>query len=691
MNQNPDDHPDPPRAAPRPTTLERHGRRWSDEYAWLRDPAYPNVKDPAVLEYLHAENRYFDQIMAPWQASVTRLIDEFKARIADVDAGVPWRYRNHLYRWRFEAGADYRVWERATIGEPTRWTLLIDERARAAQSDYFDLGGWSLAPDERHLALAIDLSGDEHYTLFVEQRSSGARVATIENTLGEPVWSKDSDALFYLALDESWRPAEVRRWDLSTGSDTLVYAEPDSGFRLSLGSSQSEALLLITASDHETSEIRWLSLADAGSTPQLVAPRRRGHDYDVDHDGRRLVIRSNREERNFSLYGAALTDTAEEAWQLLRAGGPDRYLTGHCAFGNGIVSTERHDGLDQIVLLLPDQQPQTIEFPDATYAVGLGHNAEPDFRELRLSYESLTRPHTVFDYTPNTGALIKRKERTPQNGYDATRYHSERLLISSRDGTPIPVSLVYCKDYPPAPERPLYLYGYGAYGLAMSPGFSSSRLSLLDRGISFAIAHVRGGDELGYGWYEAGKAQHRTNTFNDFVDVARGLISRTLTGRGRIALVGGSAGGELVAAAVNQDPTIAGAAVLHVPFVDVLNTMLDASLPLTPIEWPEWGNPIDDVAAFDTISSYSPYDQLKPGAYPPMLVTAGLNDPRVTYWEPAKYVARLRSLKRDRNLLLLKTNMEAGHGGRSGRYDALQEVAEEYQFLLSVLPGVSGT
>ena len=334
----------------------------------------------------------------------------------------------------------------------------------------------------------------------------------------------------------------------------------------------------------------------------------------------------------------------------------------------------------------------TCSFPEPTYAAGLGSNAEygdefhtdgsAGITELRIGYDSLTTPGTVFDYQLHDSELVTRKVQRIPSGYDADAYASERRTVVARDGVAVPVSLVWHKDHPPAPDRPLYLYGYGAYGHAIPPGFSTSRLSLINRGFVYAIAHIRGGDDLGYHWYEAGKLEQRTNTFNDFVDVARGLIDAGYTGAGRIAIAGGSAGGELMGAVVNQAPELWGAVVAHVPFVDVLNTMLDASLPLTPMEWPEWGNPIESATAFEHIRSYSPYDQLQAGAYPPMLVTAGLQDPRVTYWEPAKYVAKLRHLKTDDNRLLLKTNMGAGHSGKSGRFEALREVAEEYAFIL---------
>ena len=382
---------------------------------------------------------------------------------------------------------------------------------------------------------------------------------------------------------------------------------------------------------------------------------------------------------------APTDDPSPASWRTLVPASDERYLLDYSVFRDFIAVKERIGGVDEIRLLGPDAPPASIEFPESPRALHFGDNAEFNARTLRVEYTSLVTPDTVFDYHLDTGELRPRKVRRIPSGYDRTAYETERLVVTGRDGTGVPVSIVRKRGVPRDGATPLYLYGYGAYGSATMPTFSTTRLSLLDRGFVFAIAHVRGGDELGYHWYEAGKKEARNNTFNDFVDVARHLIAAKYTGKGRIAIVGGSAGGELVGAAVNQAPQLWGAAVAHVPFVDVLNTMMDTSLPLTPLEWPEWGNPIEDKAAFDLIRSYSPYDQLKAGRYPPMLVTAGLNDPRVTYWEPAKYVAKLRTLKQDDNPLLLKTNMGAGHGGKSGRFDSLREVAEEYAFLLWAL------
>ncbi len=682
----------PPEAERIPYSREVHGVRLDDPYHWLKDPGYPEVSDERVLAYLQAENHWFDQKMAPYQNLIGALFDEIKGRQPEADESVPYREGDYLYRWRFEPGAQYRLWERASLTAPDRWQLLLDEPALAEGRDYFSLGGLSVSRDGRYLAWSADMDGSERYTLSVTDLETDTRIdEPISNTLDAPVWAADSRHFFYLELSDNWRPYRVRLHRLGTprADDPIIYQEPDESFFVHLDETQSERFILITSGDHVTSEVRILPADSPLQTPELVAKRRAGHEYHLDHREGRFYIRSNDTHRNFRL---AVTDeqTPEpEHWQTLIEGSDACYLTGHLCFRHHLIVAERVGGLDQIrVVGNPDAdspQEHHVVFPEPSYAVSFGSNAEYDPTHLRIGYESMVTPFTVYDYELAARTLITRKVQEIPSGYDASRYVTERLMVTARDGVAVPVSLVRRTDTEPGPQTPLHLYGYGAYGLVIEPGFSASRLSLLDRGFIYAIAHIRGGDDLGYQWYEDGKLKKRTNTFNDFVDVARYLIEAGYTGRGRLTISGGSAGGELMGAAVNQAPELFGAVAAHVPFVDVLNTMLDDELPLTPIEWPEWGNPIEDKAAFDLIRSYSPYDQLEARDYPPMLVTAGLNDPRVTYWEPAKYVAKLRHLKTDDNLLLLKTNMGAGHRGQSGRYDSLREVAEEYAFLLAAL------
>ena len=684
--------PVPPVAEARPHSFTVHGVTVEDPYHWLKDESYPQVDDADVLAYLEAENTYFDAVMAPRKELVDTIFAEIKARQKPDDANVPVKDGGYYYQWRFEADGQYRIWSRwpadgagAHEGPTPQAQVILDEPALARDADYFRLGALSVANDGRLAAYSTDTSGGERFTLRIKDLETGELLPeSIGNTSGNPVWSADDGSFFYTVLDDNWRPYQVRRHVLGAPveEDAVVYEEHDPGFFVGVSSTSSRRYVVIASGDHVTAEV-YLIPADApASAPRLVAARRQEHDYAVDHQGDRFVIRTNDTHKNNRLVTAPDDDPSEAAWETLVAGSDERYIMGFQPFADFLAVEERIDGLDQIRLIDRAGRTTYVEFPEAAYRVGIGANEEFGSRTLRLGYESMVTPDTVFDYDIDAAELRTRKVQEIPSGYDAQAYVTERRMAPARDGVRVPVSIVYRKGTPKDGSAPLYLYGYGAYGSGMSPSFSTTRLSLLDRGFVYAIAHVRGGDELGYHWYEAGKLDRRTNTFNDFVDVARHLIAEGFTRPGRIAIAGGSAGGELMGAAVNQAPELWGAVAAHVPFVDVLNTMLDTSLPLTPIEWPEWGNPIEDKAAFEYIRSYSPYDQLQAGHYPPMLVTAGLNDPRVTYWEPAKYVAKLRTLKQDDNPLLLKTNMGAGHGGKSGRFDSLYEVAEEYAFMV---------
>ncbi len=679
----------PPVARRAPLRRTVHGVALEDPYHWLRDPGYPEVKDPEVLAYLQAENDYFDEQMAPFQGLVGTLFQEMKGRQPQADESVPYRHHGYDYRWRFREGAQYRVWERRPAGSTEGWRCFLDETELAEGCDYFSLGGLSVSPDGRFLAWSADVDGSERFRLSVTDLETGTALdEPIPNTLGAPVWSAGSEHFYYLELNDNWRPSRVLQHRLNSprSEDRLVYEEQEEAFFVGIQETQSERWIVITSGDHVTNEAWLIPAHDPSAQPRLVAARRQAHEYHLDHREGCFYIRSNDQHRNFRLAVAPEGAPGEANWETLIAGSDERYLTGHLCFRDYLIVAERVAGLDQIrVVRSPgsdNAEEHHIRFPEPVYAVDFGSNAEYHQDTLRLVYESMVTPATIYDYHLEERVLTTRKVQRIPSGYDPTRYTSERLMVTARDGTAIPVSLVRRRDVQPDPETPLHLYAYGAYGIGMEPDFSTTRLSLLDRGFIYAIAHVRGGDELGYHWYEAGKLEQRTNTFNDFVDVARHLVADGFTSPRRLTISGGSAGGELMGAVANQAPELFAAVVLHVPFVDVLNTMLDPDLPLTPMEWPEWGNPIQDPDAFRLIRSYSPYDQLEPRDYPPMLVTAGLNDPRVTYWEPAKYVAKLRYLKTDDNLLLLKTNMGAGHRGQSGRFDALREVAEEYAFLL---------
>ncbi|MCY3822184.1 MAG: S9 family peptidase [Gammaproteobacteria bacterium] len=682
----------PPVADRRAHTFTRHGIEVNDPYHWLRDQSYPTVDDDDVIAYLEAENRYFDSVMEPHKELTQALFEEIKARQKPDDESVPLKDGNHYYQWQFAPGAQYRTWTRWPVDDPGAVETVLDEVALAEGHEYFALGSFSVSHDGRYLAYSTDTSGAERYTMFVKDLATGAVLPeAMESTLGDAVWTADNRTLFYQVMNENWRSDQVRRHTLGAPveHDEVVYEEPDSGFWVDLGEASSKRYIVISTGDQVTNESYVLASDDPRGELLLVAARRVGHEYHIDHQGDRFVVRSNDKHRNFRLATAPENDFSESAWTTLIEGADDTYLLGFTCFDRWIAVEERVAGIDQVRILDREGGERRVAFPESVYSVGFGANAEYGTDMVRLSYASMVTPDTVYDYDMGTGDLAVRKVREIPSGYDPDFYRTYRISAPARDGASVPVSIVHRKDTPTDGSAPVYLYGYGAYGHAIDPSFSTSRISILDRGFVFAIAHIRGGTELGRDWYEQGKLKQRTNTFNDFVDVARHLIGEGLAKAGRIVIRGGSAGGELMGAVVNQAPELWGAVAAHVPFVDVLNTMLDESLPLTPGEWPEWGNPITDRDAFELIRSYSPYDQLAPGDYPPMLVTGGLNDPRVTYWEPAKYVAKLRTLKTDDDPLVLKTNMGAGHGGKSGRYDALYEVAEEYTFFLVAL-GMTG-
>lgn len=683
----------PPIAAQKEYSFTTHGVTISDPWHWLKDQSYPQVDDEEVLAYLKAENAWFESQMAPLKPLVETIFEELKGRIKKDDASVPLRDGPYFYSWRYTEGAQYKTWLR-TAADGNTEEILFDENERAGERDFYALGGLQVSPDHALLAFSEDMDGGERFTLRVKDIASGEILDDeITETIGAPIWSADGKTLFYVLLDEHWRPYQVKAHRLGTpaAQDRVVYEEPDSGFFLGLGKTQSREFIVISSGDQVTSEIRVLAADNSDGEPTLVSARQKDRLYDLDHGSGKFFIRVNDSHKNFRVVTAPDDAPGEENWQEMIAGSDENYIRGLTAFAGFLAISERTGGLDQVRIRTHEGDEHRVEFPEATYRASLGANAAYeigpgyDVPELRLSYESMVTPDSVFDYDLEKRALITRKVQEIPSGYDQAGYATERLWATARDGVMVPVSIVYPKDFKRDGAGPLHLIGYGAYGYGYPPGFDAKRLSLLDRGFAVAIAHIRGGDEMGFGWYLDGKLGKRTNTFNDFVDVAKFLIEEDWAKPGRITIAGRSAGGELMGAVLNAAPELWGAAIVGVPFVDVLNTMLDDSLPLTPPEWPEWGNPIEDAAAFELIRSYSPYDNISAQDYPPMLVTGGLNDPRVTYWEPAKWTAKLRVTRTNDEPLLLKTNMGAGHRGKSGRYQALEEDAEEFAFMLRAL------
>ncbi|WP_066961248.1 S9 family peptidase [Rhizorhabdus dicambivorans] len=680
------DQPKPPVAAQRPHRYSRHGYTIDDPWSWLKDQKYPTVDDEDILGYLRAENAWFEAAMKPHEALVETLFAEMKARLKEDDASVPQKDGHWLYWWAFKPGGQYRLWYRRPVGGGAD-EVILDEPAEAEAEghDYFRLQVLSVSPDGRLAAWSADRNGAERFELRIRDLTTGRDIETVSAiTNGAVAWGADSRSLVYTEVNDNWRTFRARLHVLGTdpANDPTVYEEVDDiGFNVRVGKTQDERWIVVQTGDHQTTEIRLVPAADPAAPPMLVSRRQEKREYSVDSAHGALWILTNDEHVNFRIAKADPAVPGE--WETVVAGSDSVYIRGITSFAKHLALTERVDGLDQVRLRGYDGTEHRIAFPEASYTAGLGSNPEYDPPAYRLHYASMVTPQTVFDYDPAARRLTTLKVQEIPSGYDPSLYATERLMVPARDGRMIPVSVLYRRGFPKDGSGKLFLYGYGAYGHAIPPGFSTVRLSLVDRGWAYAIAHIRGGDDLGYDWYLKGKAEHRWNTFRDFSDAARGLIAAGLTSAGSIAINGGSAGGELMGVVANTDPDLWGAVVADVPFVDVLNTMQDESLPLTPGEWPEWGNPITDKAAFELILSYSPYENVTAQAYPPMLITGGLNDPRVTYWEPAKWAARLRATKTDDNALLLKINMGAGHGGKSGRFESLREDAEAYAFVLT--------
>lgn len=684
MTAKTDTQVQPPIAEKRPHSTTVHGVTITDDYHWLRDQGYPKIENKEILAHLEKENAYFEAQMKPQAELVETIFQEMKGRIKEDDSSVPQKDGDYIYWSKFDEGAQYRKHYRKPVKGGAD-QLILDENKLAEGKDYFRLGAAEISPDGKLLAYAYDDNGSERFDLHIRNLETGEELKDIiPGTLSSIVWTKDSKGLVYGLANENWRTdnAYYHRLGDDPKKAKLLYKEADIGFGVGVGITAQEDWIIISTGDNVTSEVRLVPADNPAAEPILVAPRKVGREYSVDVRDGTLYILTNDDHVNFRVATASLKAPGE--WTTLIGGADEYYITGLSLFKDFYVVEGREEGLDQVEIRYYDNAERTtpISFPEASYVAGLGDNPEYDVQKLRLDYESMVTPGTVFDYTVATGAFETLKVQEIPSGYDASQYQTERVTITARDGTKVPVSILYKKGFKKDGSQPLHLYAYGAYGYAMPPGFSANRLSYVDRGFAYAIAHIRGGDDLGYQWYLDGKLTKRTNTFNDFVDAGKAMIDMGYTSKGKLTASGGSAGGELMGAVLNQAPEIFGAVVSHVAFVDVLNTMLDETLPLTPGEWPEWGNPITDKAAFDTIRSYSPYDNVESKAYPPMLWTAGLNDPRVTYWEPAKMVAKLRAMKTDDNVLLLKTNMGAGHGGKSGRFDRLRENAEEAAFLV---------
>ncbi len=669
--------PTPPIAPTRPHAHSLHGEDRADPYAWLRDK-----QDPAMRAYLEAENAYADEVMAPITEFRGRLYDEMLARIKQTDLSVPHKDGAYWYYTRTEEGKQYSIHCRKRGSLEETEEVLLDVNQLAEGHEYMSLGVMRVSDDDRLLLYSTDDTGFREYTLRLKDLTTGTILPLEIPHVTSASWAADSATILYAVEDDAKRPWRIYRHRLGTDEHALVYEETDERFRVGIGRGRSRHLLYLGITSHTTSEWRWIPADRPTDGPVLVRAREQDIEYDVDDRGDELWLRINDTGRNFRLVAAPRTRVLESAtWREILPHRADTMLEGADLFASFWVAVERRDGLARLRVTVDGESSHQIEFPETVWDAWPGVNVEWAATRYRFGYTSLVTPSSVFEYDPRTRARDLLKQQEVLGGYDATRYATERSFAKASDGTDIPVSLVYRRDVARDGTAPGFLEGYGAYGFPFPIVFSSARLSLLDRGVVVAIAHVRGGGDLGKPWHDAGRMHHKRNTFTDFVACAEHLVAERWFDPERIGASGGSAGGLLMGAIINLRPDLWRAVVLAVPFLDVVTTMLDTDLPLTVGEFEEWGDPRDP-ADYAYMRSYSPYDNLKPGPYPAMLVDTSLNDSQVMYWEPAKYVARLRTLRTDPRPLLLVTNLGAGHGGASGRYDRLREIARDYSFIL---------
>jgi oligopeptidase B len=666
----------PPMARRRPKALTRFGHRRTDPYFWLR-----NRDDPEVVEYLRAENRYTEAVMKPLAPFRESLYREMLSRIQETDQSVAYRHHGYWYYQREVQGLQYPIYCRRKGSMEAPEEILLDENQLARGRKYTAVGALEVSPDGNLLAYTVDFTGFRQYTLYVKDLRTGELLRDTAERVTSLSWAADSATLFYVEEHETTKRS-YRLHRMALGAAPVeVYLEADELYDIGICDSRSEAFLVLAIVSKDTSEIRVLPSGEPRGEFRVVAPRRKGREYYVEHRGDEFFIRTNDRGRNFRLVRAPVADPAPRNWKQVLAHRPMVMLEQVEVFRDFWIAVERDKGLLKLRITRFGGKGRYIAFEEPVYSAYPGTNLEFDTGRFRFIYESLVTPRSVYEYDLASASSILLKRYPVLGGYDPSQYATEALTAVARDGTRIPISLVYRKSLRHGAPQPLLLYGYGAYGIPIDAYFSASRISLLDRGMIFAIAHVRGGGDRGKLWYDEGKLLRKKNTFTDFVACAESLVRRRYTAPGRLVILGGSAGGLLMGAAVNLRPDLFRAVVAQVPFLDVVTTMLDRSLPLTVGEYLEWGNP-NERRYYEYMRSYSPYDNLKRGPYPAMLVETSYNDSQVMYWEPAKYVAKLRALKTDANPLLLKTIMEAGHGGASGRYDALKELAFTYSFIL---------
>ncbi len=668
-----------------------HNVTVEDPYAWLRADNWqevmqkPEALDAEIRAYLEAENSFYEaQFGKPTAELQDRIYREIRGRIKEDDSGVPSPDGPWAYNSRMLEGKQYPQIVRTPRDGGTE-EVLLDCNIEAGDG-YFGFAGAAHDPSHRTLAWAADRAGSEYYDIVLRDIATGTDSdEIIAETAGSYVWSNDSRSIYYAEYDDNHRPFRVRRHDLGTPqeNDPIVYEEKDPGFFVGVGKTLSDRLIVIDAHDHQTSEV-WLIDAKAGGEPRLVAPRLVDREYEIEERDGLLYIRTNADgAEDYKIVTVPADNPGAEHWQDLVPHREGVLILDIALLKNHLLRLEREDGLPRIVARdLRTGNEETVRFEEEAYSIGMSTGYEFDTAVFRLSYSSPTTPNQTFDVDLDTGQRTLLKTQEVPSGHDPDAYETRRLFAIAPDGEEVPVTLLYRKGIALDGTNPTLLYGYGAYGMSMPASFSVSVLSLVDRGFVYAIAHVRGGMEKGYRWYRQGRREHKTNTFTDYIAAAEMLIERGYTAKGRIVAQGGSAGGMLMGAIANLRPDLWGGIIAQVPFVDVLNTMLDDTLPLTPPEWPEWGNPINSAEDYARIAAYAPYEAVRPQAYPPIFALAGLTDPRVTYWEPAKWIARLRATRSNDAPLYLKTNMGAGHGGASGRFDRLKETAECYAFAI---------
>lgn len=661
-----------------------HGEVRVDNYFWLRDR-----KNPEVISYLEAENQYTDAAMADTKELQEKLYNEMLGRIQQTDLTVPDRIGQYYYYTRTVQGQQYSIFARKKGSLDAPEEVLLDRNEMAKGKRYFSTGAVQISPDHSMLAFTTDTTGAEYYTLqFKDLRTGQVLADRVDSVHFALTWATDNRTVFYSKTDAAQRPDRIMRHTIGTDprQDALIFHEPDVLFRVNVGRSKDDAFIFLTSGSFTSSEVRFAPAHQPNAAFKLIEPRTKDMVYTVTHQHGMFLIRTNADgATNFKVVQAPPATPGRKHWQDLFAHRDAVLLDGMDVFENHLVLYERKNALRAIRIVdLSGGAEHYIDFPEQVYSAFGGSNPDYHSATLRFTYTSLVTPSSVFDYDMRRRTRELKKQTAVLGGYDPTQYHTERSWARASDGAMIPISIVYKKPLVKDGNRPLLLYAYGSYGSSTDPSFNSGNLSLLDRGVIYAIAHIRGGQELGRAWYDQGKMLHKKNTFTDFIASAEHLIKEGYTSKDKLAARGGSAGGLLMGAVVNMRPDLFKVIVADVPFVDVINTMLDASIPLTAGEWEQWGNPAVK-EHYDYMKTYSPYDNVERKAYPMMLVTTGLNDPRVAYWEPAKWVARLRAHKTDSNPLLLKTNLGAGHGGSSGRYDALREQAFRNAFILKGL------